>query len=52
MSERAPVVTMTESASYTVSRTQTLNGRCREVDLGDLLGEELGAEALGLLAEA
>jgi hypothetical protein len=37
-------------ARYSVSRTQTRNGRSK-IDPGDLLGEELGAEALGLRSE-
>ena len=42
---------MTACAQYTSLSTDDPNGRCGEVDLGHVVGDELGAEALGLAAE-
>ena len=47
----APVEMMIACAVYSVSPTQTRVRRSGEVDPVDVGGDELGAEALGLLAE-
>ena len=47
----APVEMMTDRANSSWPPTRTRIGRTREVDLVDVGGDELGAEALGLLAE-
>ena len=57
ISDWAPVDTMMLLAEYVGSAasgspTHTPNGRCDEVDPGDLLGADVGAEAHGLLAHA
>ena len=45
------MATITACARYSSSPTQTRNGRSEKSTLRDVVGDELGAEALGLAAE-